>query len=70
MRGSGTTFSTPRGPGREEQALLLAAGLADLAVHTVGSAFGTLRGLLRRPDTADLAQSVWATSPPSWSCPP
>ncbi|OQD51986.1 polyprenyl synthetase [Streptomyces phaeoluteigriseus] len=52
------TYTTPRGPAREEQALLLAAGLADLAVRTVGSAFGTLRGLLRRSDTADLAQSA------------
>ncbi|MEU0114506.1 polyprenyl synthetase [Streptomyces bobili] len=52
------TSTTPRGPGPEEQALLLAAGLADLAVHTVGSAFGTLRGLLRRSDTTDLAQNA------------
>ncbi|MEV6617014.1 polyprenyl synthetase [Streptomyces sp. NPDC051051] len=52
------THTTPRGPGREEQALLLAAGLADLAAHAVGSAFGTLRGLLRRSDAADLAQTA------------
>lgn len=31
------------------------AGLADLAVSTVGSALGTVRGLLRRSDAADLA---------------
>ena len=41
--------------GLDEQALLLAAGLADLAVSTAGTAFGTLRGLLRRSDTAALA---------------
>ncbi|MGW1204299.1 hypothetical protein [Streptomyces cyaneofuscatus] len=41
------------GPG--EQAVLLAAGLADLAVTTVGAAFTSVRGLLRRSDTADLA---------------
>ena len=37
------------------QALLLAAGLADLAVGTVGSALGTVRGLLRRSDAEELA---------------
>ena len=41
--------------GLDEQAVLLAAGLADLAVSTVGTAFGTLRGLLRRSDTGALA---------------
>lgn len=41
------------GPG--EQAVLLAAGLADLAVTTVGAAFTSVRGLLRRSDTAELA---------------
>ncbi|WP_103510565.1 hypothetical protein [Streptomyces sp. SM13] len=41
------------GPG--EQAVLLAAGLADLAVTTVGSALTSVRGLLRRSDTAELA---------------
>jgi signal transduction protein with GAF and PtsI domain len=35
--------------------VLLAAGFADLAVSTVGSAVGTVRGLLRRSDTAQLA---------------
>lgn len=35
--------------------VLLAAGLADLAVSTLGSAFVTVRGLLRRSDTAELA---------------
>ncbi|MFJ9422014.1 polyprenyl synthetase [Streptomyces sp. NPDC101249] len=38
-----------------EQAVLLAAGLADLAVDTVGSALGAARSLLRRSDTAELA---------------
>ncbi|MCI3928146.1 polyprenyl synthetase [Streptomyces sp. AN091965] len=43
-------------PGRlDEQAVLLAAGLADLAVSTLGSALGAVRGLLRRSDAADLA---------------
>lgn len=37
------------------QVLLLGAGLADLAVSTVGSALGTGRGLLRRSDAAELA---------------
>ncbi|CAM5656299.1 hypothetical protein ACTFBT_17975 [Streptomyces microflavus] len=41
------------GPG--EQAVLLAAGIADLAVTTVGAAFTSVRGLLRRSDTAELA---------------
>jgi hypothetical protein len=39
----------------EEQAVLLVAGLADLAVSTLGSTLGTVRGLLRRSDTAELA---------------
>ncbi|MFI6470307.1 polyprenyl synthetase [Streptomyces sp. NPDC050516] len=41
--------------GLDEQAVLLAAGLADLAVSTLGSALGTVRGLLRRSDAAELA---------------
>ncbi|MEV5956045.1 polyprenyl synthetase [Streptomyces sp. NPDC051987] len=41
--------------GLDEQAVLLAAGLANLAVSTVGTAFGTLRGLLRRADAGELA---------------
>ncbi|WP_395358498.1 polyprenyl synthetase [Streptomyces sp. YH02] len=40
------------GPG--EQAVLLVAGLADLAVGTLGSAIGVVRGLARRSDTAEL----------------
>ncbi|MFJ3903598.1 polyprenyl synthetase [Streptomyces sp. NPDC090025] len=34
--------------------MLLVAGLADLAVSTLGTALGTLRGLLRRSDTTQL----------------
>ncbi|MEV5427924.1 polyprenyl synthetase [Streptomyces sp. NPDC052701] len=41
--------------GLEEQAVALAAGLADLAFGTLGSAVGAVRALLRRPDTAELA---------------
>ncbi|MEV0784465.1 polyprenyl synthetase [Streptomyces sp. NPDC050423] len=37
------------------QAVLLIAGLTDLAVSTLGSALGTVRGLLRRSDAAELA---------------
>ncbi|MER5310826.1 polyprenyl synthetase [Streptomyces sp. NPDC002773] len=40
------------GPG--EQAVLLAAGLADVAVSTLGSALGAVRSLARRSDTAEL----------------
>lgn len=35
--------------------VLLVAGLADVAMSTVGSAFATMRGLLRRSDMAELA---------------
>ncbi|CAM5395077.1 hypothetical protein STENM327S_01465 [Streptomyces tendae] len=38
--------------------MLLAAGLADLAVSTIGSAVGGLRGLLGRSDTADLVREA------------
>ncbi|MEV3930050.1 polyprenyl synthetase [Streptomyces sp. NPDC053728] len=48
------TKDAGRGSGPEGQALLLAAGLADLAVSTVGSVLGTVRGLLRRSDGAEL----------------
>ncbi|MEV7390839.1 MULTISPECIES: polyprenyl synthetase [unclassified Streptomyces] len=41
--------------GLDEQAVLLAAGLADLAVSTLGTALGTARGLLRRSDAGALA---------------
>ncbi|MGY0071303.1 polyprenyl synthetase [Streptomyces sp. QTS137] len=46
---------TGRREGPEEQAVLLVAGLADLAVSTLGSAVGAVRGLLRRSDAAELA---------------
>ena len=49
------TQEAGRREGLDGQALLLAAGLADLAVSTVGSALGTVRGLLRRSDAAELA---------------
>ncbi len=35
--------------------MLLAAGLADLAVTTAGAALTSVRGLLRRSDTAEVA---------------
>ncbi|MFJ9870115.1 polyprenyl synthetase [Streptomyces sp. NPDC101165] len=41
--------------GLDEQAVLLAAGLADLAVSTLDSAVGTVRSLLRRSDATELA---------------
>ncbi|MGI5372536.1 polyprenyl synthetase [Streptomyces iakyrus] len=42
-------------PGSPKQpVVLLVAGLADLAVSTLGSVLGTVRGLLRRSDTAEL----------------
>ncbi|MEU6933266.1 polyprenyl synthetase [Streptomyces sp. NPDC046385] len=44
--------------GLDDQALLLVAGLADLAIGTLGSALGTVRGLLRRSDTAELASEA------------
>ncbi|MER7564250.1 polyprenyl synthetase [Streptomyces sp. NPDC048523] len=51
-----TRETGPRGGSNSDrQALLLAAGLADLAVSTVGSALGTVRGLLRRSDATELA---------------
>ncbi|MGW6316481.1 polyprenyl synthetase [Streptomyces sp. NPDC055099] len=49
------TQPTDRRGGLDGQAVLLAAGLADLAVSTLGSALGTVRGMLRRSDTAELA---------------
>ncbi|MFE2041149.1 polyprenyl synthetase [Streptomyces sp. NPDC059477] len=59
----GTADGTERNAGQrraglDEQALLLAAGLADLAVSTVGTALGTVRGLLRRSDGAELAEQA------------
>ncbi|MFE4689719.1 polyprenyl synthetase [Streptomyces sp. NPDC056749] len=67
----------PDGP--DGRAVLLVAGLADLAVTTAGSVLGTVRGLLRRSDTAELAAEAehdliargrlalgrWSTAPPA-----
>lgn len=44
-----------RRDGLDERAVLLAAGLTDLAVSTLGTAWGTVRGLLRRSDATELA---------------
>ncbi|MFF8837272.1 polyprenyl synthetase [Streptomyces sp. NPDC015130] len=41
--------------GLDERALLLAAGLADLAVSTLSTGLGAVRGLLRRSDAAEVA---------------
>ncbi|GGW05895.1 hypothetical protein GCM10010230_46800 [Streptomyces narbonensis] len=41
--------------GLDERAVLLAAGLADLAVSTVSTGLGLVRGLLRRSDAAEVA---------------
>ncbi|MFD3498132.1 polyprenyl synthetase [Streptomyces sp. NPDC058676] len=49
------TQEAGRGGGSVEQAVLLAAGLADLAASALGSAAGSVRGLLSRSDTAELA---------------
>ncbi|MFD8378327.1 polyprenyl synthetase [Streptomyces sp. NPDC059679] len=49
------TQDAGRGRGLDGKALLLAAGLADLAVSTLGAALGTVRGVLRRSDAAELA---------------
>ncbi|MFJ3590661.1 MULTISPECIES: polyprenyl synthetase [unclassified Streptomyces] len=49
------TRQEDRWGGPDGQAVLLAAGLADLAVSTLGTALGTVRGLLRRSDGAELA---------------
>ncbi|MDQ1033692.1 hypothetical protein QFZ75_000108 [Streptomyces sp. V3I8] len=49
------TRETGRREGSDSQAVLLVAGLADLTVSTLGSALGTVRGLLRRSDATELA---------------
>ncbi|MEU9633887.1 polyprenyl synthetase [Streptomyces tendae] len=54
------TGSTRRQPDGGDRAVLLAAGLAELAVSTIGSAVGGLRGLLGRSDTADLVREAEA----------
>ncbi|BDD69927.1 polyprenyl synthetase [Streptomyces violaceoruber] len=52
------THSRRQGPGGDDRALLLVAGFADLAVSTIGSAVGGLRGLLGRSDTTDLVREA------------
>ncbi|MFK8908018.1 polyprenyl synthetase [Streptomyces sp. YS-3] len=49
------THGAERREGLDGRAVLLAAGLADLAVSTLGTALGTVRGLLRRSDAAEVA---------------
>ncbi|MGW5658667.1 polyprenyl synthetase [Streptomyces sp. NPDC003758] len=49
------TREAGRRGGLDEQAVLVVAGLTDLAVSTLGSAVGAVRGLLRRSDAAELA---------------
>lgn len=52
------TGSTQRQPDGGDRAVLLVAGLAELAVSTIGSAVGGLRGLLGRSDTTDLVREA------------
>ncbi|MGW5424403.1 polyprenyl synthetase [Streptomyces sp. NPDC003943] len=47
-----------RDRGGDDRAVLLVAGLADLAASTLGSALGTVRGLLRRSDTFQLVEDA------------
>ncbi|MEV8589010.1 polyprenyl synthetase [Streptomyces sp. NPDC051180] len=42
----------------QERAVLLAAGLADLAVSTLGTGIGLVRGVLRRSDAAEVASDA------------
>ncbi|MEU0787311.1 polyprenyl synthetase [Streptomyces sp. NPDC006173] len=49
------TYEAGRRGGLDQRAVLLVAGVADLAVSAVGSAVGTIRGLLRRSDAVELA---------------
>ncbi|UZI33367.1 polyprenyl synthetase [Streptomyces sp. CA-278952] len=49
------TRETGRDGRLDERVVLLVAGAADLAVSTVGSALGAVRGLLHRSDAAELA---------------
>ncbi|MGW2417984.1 polyprenyl synthetase [Streptomyces sp. NPDC001709] len=54
-----STASTPQsGRGLDEQAVLLVAGLADLAVSAICSAAGTVQQLLRRSDGPELARDA------------
>ncbi|MFE6623968.1 polyprenyl synthetase [Streptomyces sp. NPDC057740] len=47
-----------KGTRADEQVVLLAAGLLDLAVSTVGTAVGAARLFLRRSDGAEIAKDV------------
>ncbi|WP_017240940.1 hypothetical protein [Streptomyces sp. SS] len=49
------TRETGSREGLDERVVLVAAGLADLAVEAVGSGLGIVRGLLRRSDAAEVA---------------
>ncbi|MFJ8312094.1 MULTISPECIES: polyprenyl synthetase [unclassified Streptomyces] len=51
-----TYESGPARGARPSDAVLLVAGLADLAVSAVSSAVGEVRGLLGRADVAELAE--------------
>ncbi|MFJ6742677.1 polyprenyl synthetase [Streptomyces sp. NPDC091279] len=48
-------MGTGRAGGVGGRAVLLAAGIAELAVGTIGTALGEVRGLLGRSDLAELA---------------
>ncbi|MFF9869880.1 polyprenyl synthetase [Streptomyces sp. NPDC013953] len=52
--------TTPPAGHRDQQALLIVAGMADLAVTAVGSAAGAVRSLLRRSDAAELVKEAEA----------
>lgn len=52
------TDRNSRDRGGDDRAVLLVAGLADLAASTLGSAVGTVRGLLRRSDTVQLVEDA------------
>ncbi|MFE5963474.1 polyprenyl synthetase [Streptomyces rubiginosohelvolus] len=49
------TSTSGHGETFDERAVLVVAGAADLALSTIGSALGAVRGLLRRSDAAELA---------------
>ncbi|MFE0653921.1 polyprenyl synthetase [Streptomyces sp. NPDC059534] len=52
------TRETESRGGLDERAVLLAAGLADLAVSALGSGIGAVRGMLRRSDAAEMASDA------------
>ncbi|MEU6389055.1 polyprenyl synthetase [Streptomyces sp. NPDC046939] len=52
------TSDAGRGRGPDGRAVLLVAGLADLAVSAIGSAAGTVQQLLRRSDAPELARDA------------